>query len=465
MKTVACYVRVSTQEQARTGFSIGEQSERLELYCKAHGWSISSVYTDPGFSGASMNRPALQRLIRDAEAGRFSAVLVYKLDRLSRSQKDTMHLIEDVFLANRVDFISMSENFGTSTPFGRAMIGILSVFAQLERDQIKERMAMGIEGRARMGKWHGGGNVPIGYQFVGGKLLPDPYEAMQVRRVFELFQQGHSMAQIAREMAGYTTRYGPYKENNNRIALMLRNPVYIGKIKTKSGYVDGEHEALVPAEVFAEAQIRLDEISKAYAKGECHTGKYFLSGLCRCGVCGANFCVTTQGTRKYSYQYYRCHNRLYAFRKGIAACESPSFRKEELDDLVLEEIRHLQMEPGALEQRAGSDDSALRIRTLQDRLQEVEKQIERTVRLYSLGTIDDADIETRLQELYSERTKVQTDIETAAAAKPSLQKIRRALSGPAIDEMEEGERHRLAQMLIDHITVSREGEIQIKWAF
>ena len=145
MKKVAIYVRVSTQEQAVEGYSISEQIDRLTKFCEAHSWKIYKVYTDPGFSGGNMNRPSLQKLFADCTQKRFDTVLVYKLDRLSRSQKDTLYIIEDLFLTNHVDFISMSENFDTSTPFGRAMIGILSVFAQLEREQIKD----GKDGQSR----------------------------------------------------------------------------------------------------------------------------------------------------------------------------------------------------------------------------------------------------------------------------------------------------------------------------
>ena len=149
---VALYPRVSTQEQAKEGYSIGEQIERLTDYCKAMRWEVYKIYTDPGYSGGNTDRPGLQEMIKDVEAGLIDKVVVYKLDRLSRSQLDTLYLIEKVFLANGTDFVSMSENFDTSTPFGRAMIGILAVFAQLEREQIKERMGMGKEDALDAGK-------------------------------------------------------------------------------------------------------------------------------------------------------------------------------------------------------------------------------------------------------------------------------------------------------------------------
>ena len=125
------YCRVSTASQTE-GYSLDEQKERIEAYCKALGWELVKVFVDGGESGAKIDRPALQKMCERVKE--VNKVVVYKLDRLSRSQKDTLFLIEDVFLKNGVDFVSITENFDTSTPFGKAMVGILAVFAQLERE-------------------------------------------------------------------------------------------------------------------------------------------------------------------------------------------------------------------------------------------------------------------------------------------------------------------------------------------
>lgn len=129
------YVRVSTENQLEN-YSIEEQISRLKSYCAAKDMILLKIYTDGGYSGGNTDRPALKQMLADIKTVNVDAVLVYKLDRLSRSQKDTLTLIEDEFLAHDVDFISINENFDTSTPFGKAMIGMLSVFAQLEKDQI-----------------------------------------------------------------------------------------------------------------------------------------------------------------------------------------------------------------------------------------------------------------------------------------------------------------------------------------
>jgi len=167
LKKCAIYIRVSTTEQADEGFSIQAQRDKLVNYCKAKDWLISDFYMDPGYSGSTLDRPAIQRLIK--EIRNFDIVLVYKLDRLSRSQKDTLHLIEDIFLKNQVDLVSLSESFDTGTAFGRASVGILSVFAQLERETIRERSRLGKTERAKEGLYKGG-LPPFGYTYENGEL-------------------------------------------------------------------------------------------------------------------------------------------------------------------------------------------------------------------------------------------------------------------------------------------------------
>ena len=129
---IALYSRVSTAAQAEDGYSIDAQQERLVAYCTAIGKKEYQFYTDAGYSGSNLNRPAIQNLIEDAKKGKVETVIVFKLDRLSRSQKDTLYLIEEVFEKNGVSFISLTESFDTNTPFGKAMIGLLSVFASTQ---------------------------------------------------------------------------------------------------------------------------------------------------------------------------------------------------------------------------------------------------------------------------------------------------------------------------------------------
>ncbi|MCD8020155.1 MAG: recombinase family protein [Clostridiales bacterium] len=181
MPIAACYVRVSTENQ-RENYSIAEQTARLKAFCQAKDITIGNFFTDSGYSGGNVHRPALQKMLSSLKD--FDTVIVYKLDRLSRSQKDTLRLSEDYVLAQNINFISVCENFDTSTPFGRATIGLLSIFAQLEKDQITERFTMGRIGRAKNGYYHGGPHAPTGYDYVDGRLVINVYEAMQIQELF-----------------------------------------------------------------------------------------------------------------------------------------------------------------------------------------------------------------------------------------------------------------------------------------
>ena len=276
---VVGYARVSTENQLEN-YSIEEQTERLKAYCAAKGWSLRKLYVDGGYSGGNTNRPALQQMLAAIRKGGVNAVVVYKLDRLSRSQKDTLTLIEDELLANGTDFVSINENFDTSTPFGRAMIGILSVFAQLEKDQITERFTMGRIGRSKAGYYHGGSHPPTGYDYKDGLLVVNEYEAMQIREAFSQFIAGKSINSICKYLSTrYTTNWSSAKVLN-----ALRNTVYIGKVHFKKVDYDGIHQPLITVEEFQAAARLLDssserEAKKTNAQKTPFRAGYLLSGL------------------------------------------------------------------------------------------------------------------------------------------------------------------------------------------
>ena len=234
--SVALYVRVSSREQADEGYSIGEQTERLQKYAEAMGWDVAKVYVDPGYSGGNIDRPGLKELIKDVEAGKVNMVVVYKLDRLSRSQFDTLYLIEKVFLPNNTDFISMTENFSTNSSLGRAMIGFLAVFAQLEKDKINERTVMGKEARAKEGKWGGGSSVAVGYDYdpISQELIVNDYEKMQILELVDLFLKGTPIRTISTILndKGYTRsgRSGVITTwDAKRVKYVLQSKIYLVK--------------------------------------------------------------------------------------------------------------------------------------------------------------------------------------------------------------------------------------------
>lgn len=209
VKRAAVYTRVSTAEQASEGYSIEEQERRCKAAIESRGWGYVGTYSDPGYSGRTMDRPGLKALIGAIEDGKVNAVVIYKLDRLSRKQRDTLEIIEDVLLKNEIALLSLSETLDTTTAWGRAMIGILSSFNQMELETITARTTMGRKAKAEKGGY-AGGKPPIGYKAQDGELVIDKHEAKIVRLVFKLRKEGMPLISIAKELnkRGYKTRRG-----------------------------------------------------------------------------------------------------------------------------------------------------------------------------------------------------------------------------------------------------------------
>ena len=479
-KKVAIYVRVSTDIQV-DGYSIDEQIERLEKYCQARDWIIYDKYIDPGFSGSNINRPAMLKMITDIRDNKIDLVLVYKLDRLSRSQKDTLYLIEEEFLPNSVDFISMTENFDTSTPFGKAMIGILSVFAQLERENIKTRLAMGHVGRAKAGYWRGGSNPPIGYDFIDGKLVVNEYEALQVQLIFKMFLDGETINGISKYMhEHYKNKYSSYKDSS-QTGTILKNKLYIGKIKYKGKEYDGVHEPIIDDETFNRVQARYKEISSKWSEHyrSPYHGKYLLSGLLFCGNCGARYFVATSRRKDKRYAYYKCYSRDgNSTMKKMDGCKNPNYKVEVLDQAVLDEIKKLKLDPDYIDQITAADRSEdlgenNDLLILKNKLTEIENKISKLMDLYTLGTIPFSDIGDRIKPLYEEKDQLETEIQkyqvqikTPDVLSKSDTKDILNRYADQIDTADLSVKRELVQALIRKIEIGSErNTIKIYWKF
>ena len=392
---VICYVRVSTREQAEKGYSVGEQQERLRAYCMAKDWIVEDVITDPGFSGAKLERPGIQRVIQLVQEKKCEAVLVWKLDRLSRSQKDTLYLIEDVFLKNGCAFVSMNENFDTSTAFGRAMIGILSVFAQLEREQIRERMAVGRVGRAKAGLFHGGGFAPIGYDYKtiaeGGEgLVVNEYEAMQVREVFSLYLQGWPVNRIRKYMtARYTTKSGDWG-NDTTIRDVLKNPLYIGKCTLTLAKAKRELEvpAIVSKTEFQKAQKKLESTRLPSRKKARKNPNLLFKKIYDKESGKGLLCRTSEDESRQVYSFdkgYRCFSGKAPFiesekifREILSALEKEKMQAAHIDrvlDLNPEKVKQC-MDAGLLQYRKRANEIVARLMAKDDERTAVYREYE-----------------------------------------------------------------------------------------
>ncbi|HEL0787316.1 recombinase family protein [Streptococcus equi subsp. zooepidemicus] len=473
---VAIYVRVSTTNQAEEGYSIEEQKDKLSSYCNIKDWSIYNIYTDGGFSGSNTERPALEKLIKDAKKKKFDTVLVYKLDRLSRSQKDTLYLIEDIFLENNIDFVSLLENFDTSTPFGKAMVGILSVFAQLEREQIKERMQLGKLGRAKSGKSMMWAKVAYGYDYhIGtGEMTVNPWQSITVRSIYDWYLSGKSITKIRDAL---NENYPKSPAWSYRIVRqILCNPVYCGYNQYKGEVYKGNHEPIVSKKVFDKVQEEL----KVRQRKAAETGnprpfqaKYMLSGIAQCGYCHAPLklilgMIRKDGTR---FMKYECYQRIPRKTKGVTVynnnekCNSGYYYKEDIEAYVLKEISRLQNDIDYLDEIFDNPETTtIDHDDYQKQIDELSNKLSRLNDLYIDNRITLEELQKRSAEFTTMRAFLEAEIENDPTLKQQERKedMRNILSAEDIFSMDYERQKVMVRALINKVQVTAD-DVSIKW--
>ena len=481
---VGIYTRVSTQEQVN-GYSLGEQEEKLKAYCMARGWTVANVYSDGGFSGGNINRPALQRMINDIKRKKIELVLVYKLDRLSRSQKDTLNLIEDVFNKHSISFVSVSENFDTSSPFGKATLGILACFSQLERETIRERMQLGAVARAKDGYFHGGGFIPIGYDYVDSELIINEYEAMQVREVCDLFLKGYPINRIRKIMASkYTNKYGNWYSASS-VRSCLTTPLYHGKITYAGEQYDGRHEPIISVETYNKIQERFKELDSTneLKKGSRKTPfqpTQLLGGIIWCGNCGARCFTHHISARKTSnhkgWDYYSCYSRLKPSKKMIVDpdCKMKHWPVEQANKIVIDEIIKLQFNDDYLKEvsQSNAEETSTEDKRLiiEKRIDEISAQLDKIMDMYQLGSVPLDKIAERIEKLNNERNGLESELfalnEEAENKKTPLAETRDILkkAKSIFDGDDKDAKRMLINSLIERIELY-EDRLKIYWAF
>ncbi|AKF80115.1 resolvase [Myxococcus fulvus 124B02] len=346
-KRCVVYTRKSTAAGLELEFnSLDAQRETCVSYVQRQpGWTlVDERYDDGGFTGANMERPAFQRLLQDVDAGLVDVVVVYKVDRLSRSLLDFAKVMER-FNAAGASFVSVTQNFSTADAMGRLTLNMLMSFAEFEREMISERTRDKVAAARRKGKWTGG-RVPLGYDVVNRRLAVNEYEAVVVKEAFELYLRhgtASGVAQLLNERGRQTKRYenrsghsqGARPWTTQDALRLLRNPLYVGLMSYGSEKHPGEHPAIVDEDDFRRAQAMLD--GRRFG-GQSHgrNPDYVLRGLLHCGLCGAAMTPgsSRKGTRE--YRYYRCTTRD---KQGRGACLSAPMAAPALEDFVVEQLR------------------------------------------------------------------------------------------------------------------------------
>ena len=300
----AVYTRKSTDEGLEKEFNTLEaQREASENFIKSQkhqGWVlIDEHYDDGGFSGGNMKRPALERLMQDVEAGKVDMIVVYKIDRLTRSLTDFAKMV-DIFDKHHCSFVSVTQNFNTADSMGRLTLNMLLSFAQFEREIDAERVRDKVAASKKKGIWMGGG-VPYGYEPVNRKLEIKPEEAKEIKFMFESYLQYKSAQTVARLME----EKGYKKLARTAIVRMLKNPIYVGKIKHKDQIYYGQNEGIVSEEVFNAAQQVCEKrpsTQRACLYKNDEVG--IMRGLLTCGCCHCSMTPTSCKTRGVKRYYY-----------------------------------------------------------------------------------------------------------------------------------------------------------------
>lgn len=323
------YMRVSTEEQAKEGFSINAQKEKLTSYSKINDWQIIDYYIDNGISAKNIkDRPEINRLIEDIKTGKVNNVLIYKLDRLTRSVKDLISLIE-LLEEHNCTVSSLTEKLETGNAVGRMFVKIIGIFAEFERENLAERVSFGYEQKTREGNYTNTQGVN-GYDYIVGKgnLVVNIQEKEIVNRIFELYLNGTSMLKIART---FNNEKVPSKRggfwSQSTIKSILTNPLYVGKIRygvakkleSRAFEVDGEQETIIDENTFNRVQDLLLKRKKYNSKKYPSENAYFSTAL-RCAKCGAKFHPKQQKQNGKYYITYYCNNRQTAKcdSKGIS---------------------------------------------------------------------------------------------------------------------------------------------------
>ena len=392
-KKAAIYIRVSTDAQREEGYSIDAQKEMLTAYCVSKGLKNYDYYIDGGFTGSNIERPELRRLINDVNNGVIECVLVYKLDRLSRSQKDTLYLIEDVFNPHGVDFISLNESMDTSTPLGRLMLGILSAFAQLERENIRERTRMGMKERVKSGLWMGGGRVPFGYDYnrEKGVLVPNQ-DADTVRKIYDLYLDGKSVSSIARTLG--------LKYEKLALQILMR--------KSNAGYIQyngeeylGQHEPIISLETYNRAMDYMAERSTKRVS----ESNYLLQGLIVCGKCGAKMRYQKWGKFDCKIVCYS-QDRSKPHLVKDPNCDNGRLWASDVEDIVVKDLFSFALESDSKETPQETTQSVLEV--LDGRYKEISTRIKRLYDLYAKSE-DDLLLET-IEDFQNQRLNIQHQI-------------------------------------------------------
>lgn len=356
----AVYTRKSSEEGLDQEYnSIDAQRDAGHAYIasqRAEGWiPVADDYDDAAFSGGNMERPGLKRLMADIEAGKIDVVVIYKIDRLTRSLADFSKMVE-VFERQGVSFVSVTQQFNTTTSMGRLMLNVLLSFAQFEREVTGERIRDKIAASKRKGIWMGG-VPPLGYDVENRRLVPNPQEAKLIRHIFTRFVELGSSTKLVKELRldgvtskAWTTQDGKVREgkpiDKGLVYKLLGNRTYLGELRHKEQWYQAEHLPIVDQTVWDSVHAILATNGRSRANATRATTPFLLKGI----VFGHDGRALTpwHSTKKTTGKRYRYYLPMRDLKEHAGASGLPRMPAAELESAVLDQLRNILRAPNLL---------------------------------------------------------------------------------------------------------------------
>lgn len=383
---VGMYIRVSTTEQAEEGYSISAQEEKLEAYCKAQGWTNFKTYIDDGVSGKSTQRPKLQILMNDIKQGKINIILVYRLDRFTRSVRD-LHNLLDYLEKYNCKFRSATEMYDTSTAMGRMFIGLVALMAEWETANMSERIKLALDKRVAGGE-RGGGNIPFGFDVVEGVLIKNE-QSKALLSILDKIEKGWSASRVAEYMqANESTR----SWTHHAIIRIVRNPNLYGSTRWKDKLFENTHEGYITKEHFDKLQTILDDHAKNPRKNV--DSLYLFQGVLICPSCGNPMSVN-----RFFYKVKTDDIVKQGATYRCKPCEKvgndvPGLNESKYTDAIIDYMKKLSFEdviPPEIVENDELDES-------EKELERVQRQRDKYQRAWSADLITDDEFELRMNE-------------------------------------------------------------------
>lgn len=467
----AIYMRVSTNEQVEEGYSLSAQKERLTAFVMSQGWDIAGYYVDEGISAKDMKREQLIRMIADVKKGLIDVVLVYRLDRLTRSVVD-LHELLKVFDKYNCKFKSATEVYDTTTAIGRLFLTLVAALAQWERENLSERVSFGLTQKAIEGGWHGSA-APFGYDLINKELVINEDEAKTVREMFRLYINGLSDRNVAIHLnKNHMLTKNGHLWQDARVRYVLKNPLYAGTLrwgvrvnKENAFEVEGAFPAIISKETFEEAQKIRGKRNSFHGKQV--SSDFIYSGILTCSRCGSplkGVTTTRKGTDR--RKNYMCR-KVY-----LKECDLPMVSERIVEHNFIKYLKAAQFQFTSIEDVEESEIENLeeqfsnekKQKKIQDDLDKLLTRKKKWQYAWANELLNDEEFKDRMNEENKKEKQLKEELKALEEITPSVKVDRQAILEMISDLIEswsnltDKEKKQLLQNTVSSIVVEKVNE-------